>query len=82
MGLQERLDAMREGSRAKLPAEALATMKSGLETLASSGRREQALKVGDEAPDFSLRDGNGTFFTLRELVGEKPLVVNFYRGFW
>lgn len=82
MGLQDTLNKMKEGSRAKLPSEALEVMKRGLETLAESGRKEQALKVGDVIPDFSLQDGAGKTFSSHDLVGRKPLIINFYRGFW
>lgn len=82
MGLQDKLNQMKEGSRAKLPSEVLDTMKRGLELLAASGRKEQALKVGDAVPDFSLHDSDGRVFSSSDLVGQKPLVINYYRGFW
>ena len=36
------------------------------------------LKVGDPAPDFSLRDANRNTVTLSEFKGEKHVVLAFY----
>ncbi|NAS11829.1 peroxiredoxin [Poritiphilus flavus] len=36
------------------------------------------LKLGDSIPDFSLKDQNGNWFHLKELIGNKPLVIFFY----
>ncbi len=36
------------------------------------------LKPGTPVPDFTLPDQDGRFFTLSEIVGEKPLVLFFY----
>ena len=36
------------------------------------------LKVGDKAPDFTLRDQNGNEVTLSSYVGKKNVVLVFY----
>lgn len=36
------------------------------------------LKVGDNAPDFALKDQNGKTVALKELKGKKNLVIYFY----
>ncbi|HEU5068038.1 MAG TPA: peroxiredoxin-like family protein [Sphingomicrobium sp.] len=41
-----------------------------------------ALQVGDTAPDFLLPDEEGRLHSSRQLRGEGPLVVSFYRGGW
>ncbi|MGI8925609.1 MAG: hypothetical protein ACR2HN_03040 [Tepidiformaceae bacterium] len=38
--------------------------------------------VGEQAPDFVLRDTTGTERTLSELVRDRRQVVIFYRGHW
>lgn len=43
---------------------------------------DNALKVGDRAPDFILPDAYGKFVSLRELLEHGPLVLSFYRGSW
>ena len=37
------------------------------------------MKIGDSAPDFTLKDGNGDNWTLSEHLG-KPVVLMFYPG--
>jgi thioredoxin-dependent peroxiredoxin len=34
--------------------------------------------VGDEAPDFALSSGSGDIVRLRDLIGEKAVVLYFY----
>jgi cytochrome oxidase Cu insertion factor (SCO1/SenC/PrrC family) len=36
------------------------------------------LKVGDTAPDFTLRDQNGKEFSLQNFRGKKTVVLAFY----
>ncbi len=40
------------------------------------------LKPGGHLPDLRLPDHDGHSRTLRDLAGDDPLVVNFYRGWW
>ncbi|MBI4216976.1 MAG: redoxin domain-containing protein [Chloroflexi bacterium] len=40
------------------------------------------LKLGDKAPDFSLRDVQGRPFRLSEHLGGKKTMLVFYRGAW
>ncbi len=36
------------------------------------------LKVGDQLPDFKLKDQNGNLFSSARLKGKKPMVIYFY----
>jgi len=36
------------------------------------------LKVGDQLPDFTLKDQNGNLFSSAQLKGRKPMVIYFY----
>lgn len=36
------------------------------------------LKVGMEAPDFTLNDGNGAAHSLRDYLGKKNVALAFY----
>ncbi|MGD9795269.1 MAG: peroxiredoxin-like family protein [Acidimicrobiia bacterium] len=38
--------------------------------------------VGEQAPDFTLRDAHGNPVTLSDRVGKGPVVLSFYRGDW
>ncbi len=40
--------------------------------------RAASLKVGDRAPDFSLRDHNGNTVKLSDFQGKKNVVLAFY----
>ena len=36
------------------------------------------VKIGDKCPDFSLLDQNGELVTIKEIIGEKNIVIYFY----
>jgi hypothetical protein len=41
-----------------------------------------AVRVGEPAPDFTLKDAAGRPVSLAEFRGKKPVVLIFYRGYW
>jgi peroxiredoxin len=43
---------------------------------------EKVLKVGDRAPEFYLKNGEGMLVGSRSLLEKGPLVLTFYRGKW
>ena len=82
MTLQERLDAMREASKARIPPEARAVMQRSIEELRASGIMERIARVGQTAPGFTLPNGSGQSVRLADLVARGPVVLSFYRGRW
>ena len=82
MSLQEKLDNMREQFESGAPPEALAIMHRATDDLLQSGIMERILKVGDQAPEFSLPDQQGQSVGSSALLNKGPLVVSFYRGVW
>ena len=42
----------------------------------------ERVRVGDQAPDFTLEDTNGRNITLSEFRNNKKVVLVFYRGHW
>ncbi len=42
----------------------------------------ERVKVGQEAPDFTLQNYDGIEITLSEFRGKKAVVLVFYRGYW
>ncbi|WP_043832707.1 peroxiredoxin-like family protein [Muricoccus aerilatus] len=87
MKLQDKLDAMRadfENGRFPLvPTRAqLDTMQRATQSLIDSRQADRALKAGDKAPEFTLRDAEGATVSSRELLARGPLVATFYRGVW
>lgn len=87
MSLQEQLDAFKaeiESGRPPYNATraAIDTMHRATAELKASGQESRALKVGDKAPDFVLKDADGNSVSSAELLTRGPLIVTFYRGAW
>lgn len=52
-------------------------------TLAGNAQNaEQGIRIGDKAPDFTLKDQNGNETNLYQLLKKGPVVLNWYRGGW
>lgn len=82
MGLKDKLNLMREGFKAKAPKEAQDVIRRAAEELKHSGIMERAVKVGDKAPDFTLKNTLGRDVNLHHLLVQAPVVLIFYRGKW
>ena len=82
MTLRERLDAMREASKARIPAEVRTVMLRNVDDLRASGIMRRITPVGATAPDFALPDAAGRTVSLAELRARGPVVLSFYRGRW
>ena len=65
------------------PSSAQEIVTNEIETSKSSYAPDQLpLKVGDQAPDFSLKNAVGKTVSLYELLKESRVVLTFYRGTW
>jgi hypothetical protein len=82
MSLQDELNALKKRLEIRIPAEQLAVMHRATEELEKSGLKDNVPKVGDRAPDFSLRDMEGSLVSLQSLLERGPVVLSFYRGGW
>jgi len=82
MSLQEKLDAMREMSKTRIPPEARAVMERSIEDLRASGIMNRVVRVGQTAPDFTLPDADHRSVSLSALRARGPVVLSFYRGRW
>ncbi len=82
MGLQEKLDAIREASKTRMPPEARAVMLGHIEELRGSGIMDRVARVGQPAPDFTLPDAAGAPVSLADLRSRGSVVLSFYRGRW
>ncbi len=80
--LQQQLDELVAKAAGRLPAEIRQQLTSPVQQLIVSGASEQALKEGEQVPDFTLSDAAGRSVTLSELLKQGPVVVTFYRGAW
>ena len=82
MTLQEKLDTMREASKARIPPEARAIMQRSVDDLRASGIMNRITRAGEPAPDFTLPNASGRQVGLKELLARGPVVLSFYRGRW
>ncbi|MCA8300247.1 AhpC/TSA family protein [Burkholderia seminalis] len=87
MSLQDKLDAFRANFEAggppyNAPSHIHEPMHRATRELTESGAAEKALKVGDRAPTFTLKDAEGTSYSSTDLLARGPLIVTFYRGVW
>jgi peroxiredoxin len=80
--LQQRIDEFIAEGASWLPTGLLWDLLRPIGQLIASGAAEQALKEGDQAPDFTLLDPHGTVMRLSHLLAQGPVVVTFYRGAW
>ncbi|MFJ2686624.1 peroxiredoxin-like family protein [Pseudomonas sp. NPDC087342] len=87
MTLQAKLDAFKADFKAgkppyNAPAEIHPIMERATAELIASGAAGKALKVGDKAPLFTLKDPDGNPVSSADLLAKGPLVLTFYRGVW
>ncbi|HUU50986.1 MAG TPA: hypothetical protein VMW81_08505 [Nitrospinota bacterium] len=82
MSLQDQLNSLKATIESKVSKDALAIMHKATEELRDSGIMEKTLKVGDKAPDFSLKNAEGNVIGSKDLLEKGHLVITFYRGKW
>ncbi|HLZ64681.1 MAG TPA: peroxiredoxin-like family protein [Aliidongia sp.] len=87
MSLQAKLDAFKADFEAgkppySVPRAVIDVMHRATKELIASDAAAQALKVGDKAPAFTLKDPDGNEVSSLALLQNGPLVVSFYRGVW
>jgi peroxiredoxin len=57
-------------------------MRRATNDLQNSPQMINTIKVGDMAPDFSLKNTANDDIVLSDLLDRGPVVLNFYRGRW
>jgi peroxiredoxin len=87
MTLQAKLDAFKADFEAgkppyNVPYSVIEVMHRATAELKASGAAQRALKVGDKAPAFTLKDPEGKDVSSAALLANGPLIVSFYRGVW
>lgn len=80
--LQERLDARSAEFAGKAAPELMASQAAALNALREAEVAENALGVGDSAPDFMLKDHEGKEVGLHALLQNGPVILTWYRGGW
>ncbi len=82
MKLQEKLDTIKKDFEKRLKPEIVEVMHRATDDLRNSGIVGRAVKVGDKAPDFTLKNTDGQEISLSQLLSKGPVVLGFYRGRW
>ena len=82
MSLAEKLDALREGSKKRMPEEKRAVMGQATADLRASGILDRVAGVGSRLPDFSLTNAGGQMVQSADLLAMGAVVLTVFRGSW
>ena len=82
MSLQHKLNAHKSKFQSTAPKEVLEIMHRATADLRDSEIMERALKVGDKAPRFSLKNAEGVEIRSKDLLAKGAIVLSFFRGKW
>jgi peroxiredoxin len=81
--LQDQLDRITQNTRALVQPERLAISEKATEDLFNTGIEDRILRVGAQAPAFTLEDAfTGKPVHSADILAVGPMVVNFFRGRW
>jgi peroxiredoxin len=83
ISLQDRLDRITQNTRALVQAERLAVSEKATEDLFNTGIEDRHVRVGAQAPTFTLEDAlTNKPVSSADLLALGPVVINFFRGRW
>lgn len=82
MSLNQQIQQLIQTFRTTLPPELNSLIEQGAGEISALPIMEKALKIGDKAPDFALKNYDGTTRRLSDYLTNGPLVLTFYRGLW
>lgn len=82
MNLQIQLHKFHREFLAKLPPEKAAILQWVTEELAKEFQNRRALRIDDEAPDFTLPNTIGKMINLSEQLAKGAVLLTFYTGGW
>jgi peroxiredoxin len=80
--LKSQLDAKKEASKLKTDPTTKKVFKEGIGSVVKSGVLENALKVGEIAPNFKLSNALGETIDLYTYLKKGKVVLTWYRGGW
>lgn len=80
--LNQRIRDTIQKFRGQLPPDLTALIEQGAGEISALDIIERALKPGDTAPAFSLKNQNGGQKNLSGYLAQGPVVLTFYRGAW
>lgn len=76
------LDVKRKEGAAKFSKDKNQTYAEGIKSVADSGILDQALNIGDKAPNFTLKNALNQSVSLYNTLEKGPVVLTWYRGGW
>lgn len=82
MSLNEQIQGLIQNFRENLPLELTALLEQGAGEISGLPIIENALNVGDKAPNFRLKNYDGETRSLADYLKDGPVVLTFYRGLW
>jgi peroxiredoxin len=80
--LQDQLDEITANTRNLVQPERLEISERAVAELYATGAEDRILPVGEQAPEFALKDASNRLVRSSDLLALGPLVVNFFRGRW
>ncbi len=81
-GFQKELNTLRSKVDNNLAPPFLKLLRQSTRDLEQSGMHHRILPVGASVPKFTLPNQHDEQRALADYLGDGPLVVTFYRGFW
>lgn len=82
MSLNKQIQQFIHTLRETLPPELNTLIEQGAGEISSLPIVEKALKIGEKAPNFTLKNYDGATRSLSDYLKNGPLVLTFYRGLW
>lgn len=82
MSIRDEAQATWDTLQKQIPAEVVADLNTGWNEIVRGKVKDECLKVGQKAPDFSLPSASGKTVSLKDHLTRGPVVLTFYRGIW
>ncbi len=82
MTLQEQLKQIRDATMERMPQSIIKVFTDSIDNIKKNQLKENALQVGDYVPNMNLQNSNEDNSLLSDLIEQKFLILNFYRGGW
>ncbi len=80
--LESQLESLRKKFAEKAPESKKTAYAEGIDAVAASGLVDRAIRTGEVAPGFSLKNATGETVTLKGALEKGPVVLMWYRGGW
>ena len=82
MKLAQSIQEFQESMKGMIPEEAMLKMTAAKKKLIETGITDRCLKTGDKIPYFTLPNAAGKEISIKNLLENGHVVINFYRGAW